>query len=78
LKGDKMMGIVSSKKYRNTSAYRNLELQKMHKYYDEVLQPKVDAAFADIMVKNDLVDTKPVETVFEFNWMMDKGENDGR
>lgn len=69
-----MFGITNyKKKYRNTAECRNMELQEMHKYYDEVLKPQVDATFAEIMERNQLLETKPID----LDWLLE-GENDGR
>lgn len=62
-----MLGLVSyKKKYKNTSAYRNLELQELRKYYDEVLSPRVDASFAE--AKSRLY---PKDVVVNLSWMLD-------
>ena len=77
-----MLGLVSyKKKYKNTSAYRNLELQKMRKYYDEVLAPKVDTAFAEM--REHWNRNMMLESLDNLDWMLDTnqinlGENDGR
>lgn len=62
-----MLGLVSyKKKYKDTASYRNLELQELRKYYDEVLAPKVDAAFEE--AKSRLY---PKEVVVNLSWMLD-------
>ena len=77
-----MLGLVSyKKKYKNTSAYRNLELQELRKYYDEVLAPKVDAAFAEM--REYWNRNMMLESLDNLDWMLDTnqinlGENDGR
>lgn len=60
-----MLGLVSSKKYKNTTAYRNLELQKLRKHYDEVLQPQVDAAFAEMRERMNPSEPKTQEFTIE-------------
>lgn len=60
-----MLGLVSKKKYKETSAYRNLELQKLRKHYDEILQPQVDAAFADMHARWDKSEPKTEEFLFK-------------
>lgn len=67
-----MFGLVSAKKYRNTTTYRNMELNRLRKHYDEVLQPRVDAAFADVQERWNrteeisldwMMDTRPIEKI---------------
>lgn len=61
-----MFGLVSAKKYRNTSEYRNAELNKLRKHYDEVLSPRVDAAFAEMRERWNRSDDE-----IDLDWMMD-------
>lgn len=72
-----MFGVTNyKKKYKNSAGYINLELQDMRKYYDEVLKPQVDAAFAEIMDRNELTETET--EAFDLDWLLEQGENDGR
>lgn len=68
-----MFGLVSAKKYKNTSTYRSAELNKLRKHYDEVLAPRVDVAFAEMRERWNqsqdevnldwMMDTRPIEKI---------------